>query len=305
MIDIRVRTTISEKEMETKVGKVLTDADYNVLLTRACTVRSPTGPLLAVYLPGALHHHMDRAYERLSTIRSRTENRGLAGGSKRFPRGATRSSGISVMSSIVGYLDPQGPNRYCRLTAYNAKHAEGFDELLPLFQEIGGFMKDHVPERWRAQMEECDKTHPDWVIKGTPFTTITINNSYATGVHKDKGDLDKGFSALAVCTRGPVSGLRLVFPEYRVGVDMKHGDLLLMDAHQWHGNTRMRCQCGQPTRPAHLPGPCNKCGAERISVVAYYRTRMKECDARDAEQYKHLTGREKQAALSPEANQPH
>jgi hypothetical protein len=295
MIDVRVRTTISPDEMEGKVGKIVTDNDYNVLLTRACMVRSPAGPLLALYLPGVLAHTIGKAHDRLAQIRMRTDNRGNAGGSKRIRRGS-RERAINVLSNIVGYLDPAGPARYCRLTAFNASDAEGFDELVPLFQEIGGLFSDHVPDRYRAQLDECARTHPDWIIPGTPFTTITVNNSYATGVHKDVGDLDKGFSCLAVSTRGPVSGLRLVFPEYRVGVDMRHGDLLLMDAHQWHGNTRMRCQCGVPDVPAHMPGPCRTCHAERISVVCYFRTGMTACASRDTEDAKRTTAREHEFA---------
>jgi len=119
-----------------------------------------------------------------------------------------------------------------------------------------------VPDRHAAQQAQVDATHPDWVVPGTPFTTITVNNTYPTGVHTDKGDLDAGFSNLTVVRRGSYSGGIFLFPAYRVGVDMADGDLLLMDAHEYHGNT-----------PLELASD----DAERISVVAYYRTRMVEC----------------------------
>jgi hypothetical protein len=49
---------------------------------------------------------------------------------------------------------------------------------------------------------------------------------------------------------------------------MRHGDLLLMDAHEWHGNTHIRPRSDD---------------AERISVVSYYRTKIRDCDSPAAE----------------------
>ena len=57
-----------------------------------------------------------------------------------------------------------------------------------------------------------------------------------------------------------------------MAVDLADGDLILMDAHEWHGNARITCQCGRA-----LNGPCAECGAERVSVVSYFRTRMTAC----------------------------
>ena len=109
-------------------------------------------------------------------------------------------------------------------------------------------------------------------MPGTPFSTVTVNNTYPTGTHTDKGDLDEGFSTITCLRRGDYSGGQLVFPEYRVAVTLQHGDLILMDAHQWHANTAIVCPCG-----TELNGPCPGCGAERISVVSYFRTRITEC----------------------------
>jgi hypothetical protein len=90
-------------------------------------------------------------------------------------------------------------------------------------------------------------------------------------VHQDAGDLDQGYSCLAVLRYGQYAGGHLTFPEYRVACDLGHGDVLLMDAHQWHGNTAL--SLGSPD-------------AERISVVCYYRTKMAACGSPAAEQAK-------------------
>jgi hypothetical protein len=70
----------------------------------------------------------------------------------------------------------------------------------------------------------------------------------------------------------------LVFPEFRVAVDMHDGDVLLMDAHEWHGNTRIVCACGDEPN-----GACAVCGAERISIVSYYRSNMVNCGTAEEE----------------------
>ncbi len=80
-----------------------------------------------------------------------------------------------------------------------------------------------------------------------------------------------------------------MWPRYRVAADMQDGDFLLMDAHEWHGNTRIRpfhdaSVHGDPEadfRP--MPDECAGCSAERITVVAYYRTRLETCGTAEAE----------------------
>jgi hypothetical protein len=57
-------------------------------------------------------------------------------------------------------------------------------------------------------------------------------------------------------------------PEYKVCVDVKPGDLLLMDAHQIHGN---------------VPLISSDEGFERISIVMYFRTSMKDCSSVEQE----------------------
>ena len=282
MIEFRLRSKISQNELEQKKGKILTDEDYNVLLTRACRVLKPDGKPLCVYLPASVRSLVDESYPILSKIKMRSDNRGLASGTKRVNAGGNRSRAMPIMSGVMGAMDPAPNKNHCRLTAFTRDHLEEWDGLQPLLEGIAKEFQAHVPERFAKQMEFVENTQEDWVVPGTPFTTITINNSYSTGVHTDKGDLAAGFSCLAVGRRGTYSGGRLCFPEYRVAADLQHGDLILMDAHEWHGNTGMFCSCGNRL----AEGPCTTCGAERISVVCYYRERMFQCASMEEEQDK-------------------
>ena len=301
MMEYRVRNKISAEELEEKKGKVLTDDDYNILLTRPCKLRKPDGKMLAVYLPKVIPQDVNEtSYEILHGFKgAATDNRGLASGSPRYATGggAVRTRTKHVASAIIGSFDPQGGGKnFCRLTAWTGKETEKFENLYPLFQTIAEKFQEYVPDRFAKQMDFVNNTHPDWIIPKTPFTTITINNTYPTGVHTDKGDLDEGFSTLACLRRGEFTGGRLIFPEYRVGVDMQDGDIVLMDAHEWHGNTFITCACGEhPNDGWREVGPCRKCGAERVSVVCYYRTKMGQCEAKDEEDRKRILYAEKRS----------
>lgn len=282
--EYRVRTRIPQEELEQKLGKILTEDDVNVLVNNDAVLRKPDGSLLLIYRRGILDSGLlEASYDTLHELRKHeSNNRGLASGTPRFKlfKDAKWAYAENRPSTIIGAFDSNPPRRYCRLTAWSGKEIEKFHGLFPLFGAIGNEFEKHVPDRWEAQMQRVRNTHPDWVIQGTPFTTITVNNSYPTGVHTDKGDLDEGFSTLAVLRRGDYRGGYLCFPEYRVGVDMKHGDLLLMDAHEWHGNTMLICNvCNTPMNA----GWHESCGSERISVVSYFRTKMTECGSMDDE----------------------
>jgi hypothetical protein len=272
LTEIRVRSRIPQAELDKKVGRILTEADYNVRLTGATKVLGPGGQPLAVYLPGILSGPLNEEhYPVLHGIKGTTDNRALASGSRRF-KVNQQFRANTVRSTIIGSFDNDKTRfPYCRTTAWTGEHTEEFSSLYPLFQYIGRQMEQYVPKRYAVQWARAEATDPAWRVPGTPFTTMTVNNTYPTGVHVDKGDLDGGFSCLAVWRRGQYTGGHLTFPEWRIAVDMQDGDLLLMDAHQWHGNTTLELQSED---------------AERISLVLYYRTAMLDCGTREEESRK-------------------
>lgn len=330
--EIALRTRLSDEAIQTVVGKILTDDAYDLLLNGPTAITIPDGKggrkQLLKYLPGAFApEEMASFYDVLHELKSyETTNRGNASGTVRQKafEDSTWTYSKPVASAIIGAFDAAPPKNYCRLTAFTGKENEKFASLFPLFEKIGALFGEHVPERYQEQMRWVRETPEDWVVPGTPFTTITVNNTYPTGVHTDKGDLDEGFSTLAVLRRGQYLGGRLVFPQWRVAADLQDGDLLLMDAHQWHGNTAMELldpECyvphPEPTKATWRLGVLMGGGdqivervrelcdehanalraeasekivyqfpvvpAERISVVSYYRTRMKECGTAEDE----------------------
>ena len=279
LTELRVRTRAPKAELDKKVGKILTEKDVSVLLTGPTRVVGPNGAPLIIFLPRVTSYALaDTHYPALHAIQDNTDNRGHASGSRRI-KVHRQNRANRVKSTIIRNFDPAGGRfPYCRTTAWTGKNTEQFRSMYPLFQHIAKQMQRHVPQRYAAQMEMVKRTHPDWRVADTPYTTMTVNNTYPTGVHVDKGDLDEGFSCLAVWRRGDYSGGCLAFPEWRVAIDLHEGDLVLMDAHQWHGNTAMELHSED---------------AERISLVLYYRTKLAACGSGESERVKAVASKTK------------
>lgn len=296
MIEVRLRNKLDEASLAPKIGKILTKNDVDIVLNGPCRLLKPDGSPLCVYLPGAISEELREAtVPTLQMLKgSYTNNRGMASGGERISGPSNRSYARQVDSAIVGSWEATGPKQFCRLTAWTGREMDNYRALFPLFGRIAELLGEHVPDRYAAQVEQARQTNPAWLVQGTPFTTITINNTYPTGVHTDKGDLDAGFSTLAVFRTGEFEGGWLCFPEYKVGVDLRDRDVILMDAHEWHGNTQFSPEPERKPNGALIGDP----GFERISVVCYYRTNMVKCGSfQDEVERRRIYAETRQAAL--------
>ena len=176
----------------------------------------------------------------------------------------------SVFSGIAGYFDRYPRIPYGRATAYTANNYEKFEMSFPFLQHLSQGFEDLLPQRYGAQKAAADKIDPKFIIPGTPFTTVTVNKTFRTACHRDAGDLNEGLSNLLVLSNnGMYEGGYLVFPEVRVAVNVRPGDLLLVNNHEViHGNTEMKMLDDT---------------AERISLVCYLREKMLELGSYDYE----------------------
>lgn len=295
MIEVRLRSRISAEELTEKIGRVVTDDDYNVLLTRDARVLTPEGQLLCVYRRAALPPAVVAgAYPVLHELRSHlTDNRGHASGTERLTiPGQKRTRAARVASAIVGAFDANAAFPYCRQTAWTGRETAKFASLYPYFRAQAEVFAAEVPDRYAVQADYARRTPADWIIPGTPFTTATVNNTYPTGVHTDSGDLEDGFSTISCVRRGDYTGGVLVFPRYRVAVDMHDGDVVCMDAHEYHGNTLIEPATSES--PAVL-AQYGAVPAERISVVLYYRTSMVACGTAEREAAKRQEAEDRKA----------
>jgi hypothetical protein len=168
----------------------------------------------------------------------------------------------SVYSGIAGWFDRYPRIPYGRATSYTAKNPEKFALAYPFLQTLSNGFRDLLPQRYEAQMKAARQVDPRFLVPETPFTTVTVNKTFRTAAHYDVGDLNSGLSNLLTLSNdGRYSGGYLIAPEYRVAVNPRPGDLLLINNHDvMHGNTPIVCEEG----------------SERISLVCYFREKMLE-----------------------------
>lgn len=294
---------LPDSEASAVGGTLLGHRDYDLLVEEDCDILRPDGSVLAKFRKGVLPpNECAAAYHALLPAAATSYNRGIAAGGDGVQKGAhvdrfdvgeasqTRFRPLKkdgtvsnttyakpVKSGIVGYFDRSARNPYCRQTAYCLNHPDRFAAAMPLVRRVSGLFRELMPERWEAQMEMIRKTHPDFVVSDTAFTTITVNRDWQTAVHTDRGDLSAGFGVLTALRSGRFAGGYFVFTGFtpRPAINMETGDLLCGDVHEWHGNTPIRGIQGRYTR---------------LSLVFYYREKMIECGsaAEELDRAKHL-----------------
>ena len=177
----------------------------------------------------------------------------------------------SVMSGVAGYFGRYPRIPWGRITSYTEKNPEAFAKSFPFLNKLDAGFRELLPERWAKQRAAADKLDPRFVIDKTVFTTLTVNHNWRTAAHYDAGDLDTGFSNLtAVTNQGKGwKGGALILPQYRVAVNLRHGDLLLVANHTAiHGNLPL--EGGEED--------------DRLSLVAYFREDMLQLKSFEYEQ---------------------
>ena len=124
----------------------------------------------------------------------------------------------------------------CRLTHFTRVNYDKYQQGLPFIQQINKCFKKLIPESHKKQLCKAkEKCHLQ--IPKTCFSTITINRNFRTALHRDAGDYKEGFGNLTVIERGKYHGGYTCFPQFGIGVDVRRGDFLAMDVHEWHTNT--------------------------------------------------------------------
>tara|TARA_B100000214_G_scaffold375538_2_gene362454 strand:+ start:6208 stop:7362 length:1155 start_codon:yes stop_codon:yes gene_type:complete len=145
-----------------------------------------------------------------------------------------------VASNPIGFYESSSNfcKLPCRLTHFTRTNYDKYKSGLPFIQRIDALFKKLIPTAYEKQLERANQK-PHLKIPETSFSTITINRNFRTALHRDAGDFKGGFGNLTVIERGKYHGGYTVFPQFGVGVDVRSGDFLAMDVHQWHSNTEI------------------------------------------------------------------
>lgn len=296
MNTIEIVPKLTDRQADRLGGTFLDDSHHDMVFNESVRITKPDGSLLAILIKNAIDPALCLvARDCLRKAALKSENRGLAAGivseeevearNKELEAGGHRSRFVrekngrlyqiingkiksnvavspKVKSGIVGFFDRNARFPYCRQTKYLVENSAEVQKSLPFIERVDQVFREHAPERYQAQLEIVRRTHPDFVINKTAFTTITVNRNFRTACHQDAGDYRPGFGVLSVLQTGKYAGGLFVIPKYRVAFNMRTTDVLLADVHEWHGNTEII-----PQTPKW----------ERISCVFYYREKMSEC----------------------------
>jgi hypothetical protein len=309
---ITVYPKYTDDEMQNMEGEHFDRSEYDTILTHDADIYKPDGSLLLRFRKGVIPKKLtDNAVESFRLVAMKKhDNRGASAGPldwKKMPNYVgdwvdpykfrthyTRAnSGIESKhhisnlspSNIVGYYDkkdrnkPNGPP--CRLTAFSAKECEKWDSAIPFIKHVDALFKELVPDRHHLQRQRAGMS-PEFVISDTAFSTVTVNYSWRTALHRDKGDFENGFGNLIVCEdhKNPnqYGGCCTGFPQFGVCVDARNGDFIAMDVHEWHCNTEFESKGGSKSFHRFKKKDFeNDWYFNRLSVVCYLRNNMAKC----------------------------
>ena len=287
---IEAKPILDETQIKSLEGKFI-DETYlkHSVINQDTIVKNEKGETLLVFLknkiPKNICHQAYKVFRKAATL---TSNRATAAGplpnslkiGDKFDGGrigkiegnrfyvlkkdgtlSNSARGVQVKSGIMGYSDRYSRIPFCRTTEFTRRYFEEYKQTLPYLNYISKLFKEYIPERYKPQKKAWEDTHKDFKIPETPFTTITVNKNFRTACHYDAGDLKEGFGNLAVLQAGEYTGAYTIIPKYGVGIDVRSCDVSFFDVHELHGNTEIK----------------TKGNAERISIIAYYRNKMRKC----------------------------
>jgi hypothetical protein len=201
----------------------------------------------------------------------------------------------NVFSSVLGYFDATPFMKLpCRLTSYTMRYWKYYKHGLPFIRGIDACFKALVPDKYALQKKAAEEK-PLLHITDTAFSSVTINRNFRTALHMDDGDFRDGYGNLSVIERGKYHGGFTLFPQYGIGFNVRTGDFIAMDVHQWHCNTKMYETDEDAAFNKTLPRihkedmETGTMGTEkpytRISFVCYLREKLRKCKMDETRKY--------------------
>tara|TARA_B100001093_G_scaffold517110_1_gene597644 strand:+ start:301 stop:1161 length:861 start_codon:yes stop_codon:yes gene_type:complete len=255
---------LTDKQAEKLKTKFVNESNFDTLIDYDCDAYDNYGNLLFKFRKNILSKKtLKLGYESFKGSIVKNVGRGVAAGG--YITTGKFDISPEVTSGNVGYMDARPGNLdYCRLTSFGRQYFDSFQSGLPFVEMIDYYYSKLCPIHYKKQKTVADATNRNYIIGNTAFTTVTVNKTFRTAVHKDTGDFRDGFGNLIVYNDGSYEGGYFVLPQYKLAIDVQTTDALFVDVHQWHGNTEMKLRKGFDE-------------IFRISFVLYYRENMYKC----------------------------
>lgn len=200
-----------------------------------------------------------------------------------------------VASGVLGYYESTAfLDAACRMTGYTRKALKNFLHGIPFLEAIDAQFKKLAPAAHAKQLAALRK-HKAYQISNTAFSTLTVNLNFRTALHKDAGDYKDGFGNLSVIEWGKYHGGITMFPRFRVGFDVRTGDFLAMDVHEWHTNSKLYETEEDKKYNETIPDIRTRdpetgvVGSDhrfqRLTFVCYFREKLAACDETKTHEY--------------------
>jgi len=299
-----------KKIHEATAGEFYDIDHYDSIITESQYGFNTRGEVLFCFVKGAINPDNRRKYANVirSCCKSKTKNRGASAGPvdlRYFPKKAValcdkygnefdddkprysvyykeadgkivnRCQSNQVRSGVAGYFDKVA-GLPCRKVGWSNKNPLKHEDLIELAKEIEQTHMTHCETSYKFHKKEAEKCSPELLFKDTIYSTMTLNYDFRTAVHKDKGDLEGGLSTLTIFEDVPdnYTGFYLGLPEYKVAFDVRDGDTLIFNAHEFHANTDFQVLSDE----LPIDDLSGENFAGRMSVVCYLRNRIKDCE---------------------------
>tara|TARA_R110002096_G_scaffold29422_1_gene88507 strand:+ start:405 stop:1313 length:909 start_codon:yes stop_codon:yes gene_type:complete len=300
---------IYKKVWEAKAGEFY-DADfYDKVITESEYGFNNRGEVLFCFIKGAIKEENRRKYADIirGCCKTKTKNRGASAGAcdlRYFPKRAVelcdkngkvftdgkprysvhykdetgkvvnRCQSNQVRSGVAGYFDKVA-GLPCRKVGWSNRNPLKHEVLIELAKEIEGQHQSKQETSYNYHRKKADECPKDLLFKDTIYSTMTLNYDFRTACHQDKGDLKNGLSTLTIFEEQPnnYSKFYLGLPEYKICFDVRDGDTLIFNAHEYHANTEYEVL----TDDLKLDDLTGQSFAGRMSVVCYLRDRLNMC----------------------------
>jgi hypothetical protein len=315
---------LTDEQVRAKEGTYLTEKDIKMVIEEDADIYSYNPEtkekrLIAKFRKNVIpHDKVKLGWESFYITAAASRNRGAAAGpiqvdsaywkkrkptmiqgwsAKYYQDGKVSKMRVNnnVFSSILGYFE-QTPfmGLPCRLTAYTQKYFNYFMAGIPYIEELNKCFKTLNPEEYKRQKKACDEK-PFYRIGNTAYSSVTVNRNFRTALHIDDGDFRKGYGNLSVIERGKYHGGYTIFPRYGAAFNLRTGDYLAMDVHEWHCNTEMyetkedKAFNKTLDKIYHDDPSTGTLGGEkpftRISFVCYLRDKIRNCSESATRKY--------------------
>lgn len=303
---------IYEKCYEARKGRYYDITHYDTIITRSSHGTYKDGTTLFRFIKDAIPKESILEYKRVikPVALSKTKNRGQASGPvdlKYFPKKAValcdakgneytdgkerysvyykqadgkvinRCQSNQVRCGVAGYFDKIA-GLPCRKVGWSRDNVDKHDVLCKLARDIQYNHEKYEPESFLFHKNVADLS-PSYLFTDSIYSTMTLNYDFRTACHKDSGDLIGGLSTLTIFEdeKENYSGFYLGLPEYKIAFDIREGDTLIFNAHEFHANTDFKVL----SEKLPIDDLTGNHFAGRMSVVCYLRNKLRNCPTND------------------------